>query len=61
MKKIEIMILFICILINIYLHADKYAVLIIGDEATAIEEGIRTLDNQGNENLFFVPFGEEDE
>jgi len=61
MKKIEIMILFICIIINIYLHAEKYAVLIIGDEATGIEEGIRTLDNQGNESLFFVPFGEDDE
>ena len=49
------------LLFNINLYAEKYAVLIIGDEASFEEGAIRTLDNQGNENLVFDPYGESDE
>ena len=49
------------LLFSINLYAEKYAVLIIGDEASNEEGTTRTLDTQGNIDLTFTPYGEEGE
>ena len=58
--KVKIFIGFILISTMLF-GAEKYAVLIIGDEASNEEGTTRTLNNQGNENLIFNPYGEDDE
>ena len=57
-KKCLCIVIISVLFFSINLYAEKYAVLIIGDEASYEEGTTRTLDNQGNENLIFNPYGE---
>jgi hypothetical protein len=61
MKKSIIYIFMLGIFFNCAIAQEKYAILIIGDEASKEEGTIRTLNNQGNENLIFIPYGEGEE
>ena len=61
LKKCLCIIIIFVLFFSINLYAEKYAVLIIGDEASSEEGTTRTLDNQGNENLIFNLYGEGDE
>lgn len=58
MKKSIICIFILSVVCNYAFSQEKYAVLIIGDEASMEEGKTRTLNDPNNENLVFSPYGE---